>query len=212
MTRPKHLHRYLGACASGYRADLAALSAHKSGQLAIHREHLYRRRAHARAKISPHPGWQPLWYCGTRFDYIYPPALRYGTALISKWGGVPTARAYHLFTATFYVFGIVTVYWLVQLARDREPAALLASAATALALSLFSVVQQPAKRQRLLGATAPARPDGLWRGPHISALAVLPAALAASWLAAQKTEAGRARPRRRTMRSHRGDQFMGRPR
>ena len=32
----------------------------------------------------PHPGWQPLWYCGTRFDYIYPPALRYGTALISK--------------------------------------------------------------------------------------------------------------------------------
>ena len=24
----------------------------------------------------PHPGWQPLWYCGTRTDYIYPPALR----------------------------------------------------------------------------------------------------------------------------------------
>src|SRR5438552_1514284 len=54
----------------------------------------------------PHPGWQPLWYCGTRFDYIYPPALRYGTALISKWGGIASARAYHLFTAIFYVFGI----------------------------------------------------------------------------------------------------------
>src|SRR5664279_3118326 len=21
----------------------------------------------------PHPQWQPLWYAGTRFDYIYPP-------------------------------------------------------------------------------------------------------------------------------------------
>ena len=27
----------------------------------------------------PHPRWQPLWYGGTRFDYVYPPALRYGT-------------------------------------------------------------------------------------------------------------------------------------
>jgi hypothetical protein len=26
----------------------------------------------------PHPGWQPRWHCGTRFDYDYPPALRYG--------------------------------------------------------------------------------------------------------------------------------------
>ena len=32
----------------------------------------------------PHPGWQPNWYCGTRFDYIYPPALRYGTAALSR--------------------------------------------------------------------------------------------------------------------------------
>src|ERR1039457_2443555 len=32
----------------------------------------------------PHPQWQPLWYADTRFDYIYPPALRYGTAAISK--------------------------------------------------------------------------------------------------------------------------------
>ncbi len=32
----------------------------------------------------PHPQWQPLWYGGTRFDYIYPPALRYGTAGLAK--------------------------------------------------------------------------------------------------------------------------------
>src|SRR4051794_16490537 len=63
----------------------------------------------------PHPGWQPLWYCGTRTDYIYPPALRYGTALVSKFGHVSPARAYHLYTAFFYVLGIVGVYWMVRI-------------------------------------------------------------------------------------------------
>src|SRR5690349_6856361 len=47
----------------------------------------------------PHPNWMPLWYCGTRWDYIYPPALRYGTAMLSMLLGVSTARAYHLYTA-----------------------------------------------------------------------------------------------------------------
>ncbi len=32
----------------------------------------------------PHPQWQPLWYCGTRYDYLYPPAVRYGTALFAR--------------------------------------------------------------------------------------------------------------------------------
>ena len=32
----------------------------------------------------PHPNWQPNWYCGTRTDYVYPPALRYGTAVSPK--------------------------------------------------------------------------------------------------------------------------------
>src|SRR5580700_3232992 len=63
----------------------------------------------------PHPGWQPLWYCGTRTDYIYPPALLYGTALISRAGHVLPARAYHLYTAVFYVFGLVAVYGMVRI-------------------------------------------------------------------------------------------------
>src|ERR1700730_2521318 len=49
----------------------------------------------------PHPLWQPLWYCGTRFDYIYPPALRYGTAILSMAAGISTARTYHIYTAFF---------------------------------------------------------------------------------------------------------------
>ena len=59
----------------------------------------------------PHPNWQPNWYCGTRTDYVYPPALRYGTAAISK--AVPKilpVRAYHIYIAFFYCFGIAAVY------------------------------------------------------------------------------------------------------
>src|SRR5579871_3071689 len=62
------------------------------------------------AEHLPHPAWQPLWYCGTRFDYIYPPALRYGTALLSLAAGISTARAYHLYTAFFSALGIAGVY------------------------------------------------------------------------------------------------------
>jgi len=57
--------------------------------------------AHARFLIEhwPHPQWQPLWYCGTRFDYIYPPALPYGTALLSMAFSIPVVQAYHLYIA-----------------------------------------------------------------------------------------------------------------
>src|SRR5579862_7970450 len=80
----------------------------------------------------PHPGWQPVWYLGTRFDYIYPPALRYGTALISLAAGVSTARAYHLYVGTFYVLGILAVWWLVRVGSGSRWQAGLGAAATAL--------------------------------------------------------------------------------
>ena len=60
----------------------------------------------------PHPQWQPLWYTGTRFDYIYPPALRYGTALIAMAAKIPTVKAYHFYIAFFYCLGIAGVYLL----------------------------------------------------------------------------------------------------
>jgi hypothetical protein len=134
----------------------------------------------------PHPDWQPLWYCGTRFDYIYPPALRYGTALISKFGGVSTARAYHVYTAVLYVLGILSVYWLVRVWSRSRTGALLASAGVALfspsflflsAIRIDSVHWVP---QRLHVLTT------YGEGPHISALSVLPAALAVTFLALRK--------------------------
>lgn len=131
----------------------------------------------------PHPGWQPLWYCGTRFDYIYPPALRYGTAIISKLGGVSTARAYHLYTGTLYLLGIVSVYWLARIGSGSRGGALLSAAGTALvspSFLLLPVVRHDSffeipQRLHVLMAYG--------EGPHISALAVMPAALALSFLA-----------------------------
>lgn len=131
----------------------------------------------------PHPGWQPLWYCGTRFDYIYPPALRYGTALISVIGHTTTARAYHLYTAVFYTLGIVAVYWLVLAGSASRGSAWLAAVATALVSPSFlfleiirndSLYWVPQRLHVLMG---------YGEGPHISALSVLPAALAFSFVA-----------------------------
>jgi hypothetical protein len=134
----------------------------------------------------PHPNWQPLWYCGTRFDYIYPPALRYGTALISKLANVSQARAYHLYTALFYIFGIAAVYWMVRFGSGSRTAAWLASVATALlspSFLLLTLIRHDSpfwvpQRLHVLMAYG--------EGPHISALSILPAALGATFLALRR--------------------------
>ena len=130
-----------------------------------------------------HPAWQPLWYCGTRFDYIYPPALRYGTALISLVSGISTARAYHLYTAFFYALGIAGVYWLAYMASLSRAQAWLASLFTALlspSLLLMANLRQDSphwvpQRLHVLATYG--------EGPHISSLSILGFALAASFVA-----------------------------
>src|SRR5260370_43265 len=79
----------------------------------------------------PHPAWQPLWYCGTRFDYIYPPALRYGTALTSLVFVVSTARAYHLYIGVLYALGIAGVYLLAYAGSRSRAQGWLAAVLTA---------------------------------------------------------------------------------
>src|SRR5579871_4093016 len=68
----------------------------------------------------PHPQWQPLWYAGTRFDYLFPPALPYGTALISMVTSVWPVRAYHIYISLFYCIGIAGVYLLVRVAAGSR--------------------------------------------------------------------------------------------
>jgi hypothetical protein len=135
----------------------------------------------------PHPNWQPNWYCGTRTDYIYPPALRYGTAAISK--AVPKVlpvRAYHIYTAFFYCFGIAAVYLLVRYGSGSRPAGFLAAAATALVSPSYlfnSAIWVDAPYH------IPYRLNVLMRygeGPHMTALAWIPLALLFSFRALQQ--------------------------
>jgi hypothetical protein len=131
----------------------------------------------------PHPQWQPLWYSGTRFDYIYPPALVYGTALLSKIFGWWTVKAYHFYTMFFYCLGIAGVYLLVRVGgRPRAVAWVAALAAGLMSPSLLFM-----KNMRLdSGPWTPVRFTALLRygeGPHITAFCLLPIALAFTWRA-----------------------------
>ena len=131
----------------------------------------------------PHPQWQPLWYCGTRYDYLYPPVVRYGTALLSSVF-VPV-EAYHVFIALLYSIGIAGMYFLVWVMSRSRGAAWLAAGASAFLSPSFLLTPSMWRSSYL----APWR---LWiltrygEGPHISSLAVLPFALAFAWLAIER--------------------------
>ena len=131
----------------------------------------------------PHPQWQPLWYTGTRFDYVYPPALRYGTAVIAMVFGYEPVRAYHIFIAFFYCVGTAGVYLLARTGMRSRPAAWLGGAAYAVMSPAYLILAgHRADTFRL----APHRLATLTRwgeGPHITALAVLTLALIFAWRA-----------------------------
>jgi hypothetical protein len=134
----------------------------------------------------PHPRWQPLWYCGTRFDYVYPPALRYGTAALAKFTPWLPVRAYHIYTAFFYALGIAAVFVLVRVGSGSAGAAWFAAGAAAFLSPSFLFLTH------IRGDAVyrwPQRLNALIRygeGPHMSALAVLPLALAAAWLGVRR--------------------------
>ncbi|MEX2302765.1 MAG: hypothetical protein WD733_17615 [Bryobacterales bacterium] len=137
--------------------------------------------AHARYLVEywPHPQWQPLWYCGTRFDYIYPPALSYGTAIFSMLFSLPLPQAYHVYVGLFYCLGTASLYVLVR--------AVSGSRAMAWGVAITNVLVSPSfhaleliRIDALAVYSAPQRLSALERwgeGPHISALCVIPLAL-----------------------------------
>jgi uncharacterized membrane protein len=98
------------------------------------REHLHRGRPLSEGAL-PHPQWQPLWYCGTRYDYLYPPVLRYGTALLSRVY-IPV-KAYHVLHRAALLLGIAGVYFLVWVMSRSRGAAWLAAATSALVSPAF---------------------------------------------------------------------------
>jgi hypothetical protein len=138
------------------------------------------------AEHWPHPQWQPLWYTGTRFDYIYPPALRYGTAAIAKATGFLPVKAYHFYVSFFYALGMAGIYLLVRVATQSRAASWLSAVATSLMSPIFLFMP------RFRGDAWQLQPQRLGvlvkygEGPHMSALALIPIALAFTWLAIEK--------------------------
>ena len=140
------------------------------------------------AEQWPFPTWQPDWYCGNRFNNIYPPGLRYGTAGLSLLLNVSTARAYHLYTALLYCIGIVGVYWMVRIGSGSRVWSWIAAAVTTLSSPIFFFFTQ----FRVDYANVRHMPVRLGalvfygEGPHMSALALIPFAIAASWYGVRK--------------------------
>jgi hypothetical protein len=138
------------------------------------------------AEHWPHPQWQPLWYAGTRFDYIYPPAVRYGAAFITRITGFPPVRAYHIYCSLFYALGIAAIYLLIRIAAESRPCAWLGAMAASLLSPIFLFMPRFRADAWML---QPQRLGVLVKygeGPHMSALALIPLALAFTWLAFDK--------------------------
>jgi hypothetical protein len=134
----------------------------------------------------PHPLWQPLWYCGTRFDYIYPPALRYGTAALARMLPILPVRAYHLYIAFFYCLGIAGVYLFARVVTKSRGGAWLSALGTLLVSPSFLFFRDVRMDAWHL---APQRLSALVRygeGPHVSSLAILPFALLCTFLALER--------------------------
>lgn len=143
--------------------------------------------AHARFLVEgwPHPEWQPLWYAGTRFDYVYPPALPYGTALLHMTAGVPIAHAYHLYTGVLYVLGIAGIYVFVRIWSESRWMAWAAAIGTVMASPSFLLIE-PVRIDAMDRYYLPQRLNALihWgEGPHISSLSLIPPAMAAAYWA-----------------------------
>ncbi len=131
----------------------------------------------------PHPSWHALWYCGTRFDYVYPPGTRYGAAIASMLLQLSPARGYHIYTGAMYCLGVAGIYFLARTGTGSRGAAWLAACAEALLSPAFLLLKSYREDSLLW---MPERLNVLikWgEGPHTSALAMIPFALAFSLLA-----------------------------
>jgi hypothetical protein len=134
----------------------------------------------------PRPLWQPFWYVGTRFDYVYPPLLRYGTAALAKYYPMDPAKAYHLYTGFFYCFGIAAVYVLARVGSRRRSIGLASGILAATVSPSYPFFPHVFADGFPYGTTKLNALVRYGEGPHMTALAWLPLALAFAWLALER--------------------------
>jgi hypothetical protein len=131
----------------------------------------------------PHPNWDALWYCGNRFDYIYPPGTRYGAAIVSLVLHVVPARGYHIYTGLMYCLGVAGIYVMARVGSGSRASAWVAAGGYALISPEFAFLKaykDDSMRQM------PERLNALikWgEGPHSCALALIPWGVAFALLA-----------------------------
>lgn len=130
----------------------------------------------------PRPLWQPYWYVGTRFDYVYPPALRYGTAALAKYYPMETAKAYHLYAAFFYCFGIAGVYFLARVGFRHRILALIAAFLAAVVSPGYLFLPEVANDGFRFGTSKLNALVRYGEGPHMTALAWIPFAIGFAWI------------------------------
>ncbi|HTB13857.1 MAG TPA: hypothetical protein VK752_19920 [Bryobacteraceae bacterium] len=135
----------------------------------------------ALAENWPHHLWQPLWYCGTRADYVYPPGPRYGVAIFSTLLRVSAVRGYHFFIGFCYAFGFLVLYLWTRMATGSRGAAWFATVSIAVGSPSFLVLPDIWNDSMF---HVPQRLHALMtygEGPHISSLAMLPIAWLGAW-------------------------------
>jgi len=122
--------------------------------------------------------WFPLWYGGIPFQNSYPPFLHVVVALAAATFRISPAHAHHIVTAIFYCLGPVALYALaLRLTGSRW-----ASFWAGWIYSIFSpcLLLMPQIYTEVGSLFVPRRFQVLavyGEGPHITALALLPAAL-----------------------------------
>ena len=122
--------------------------------------------------------WFPLWYGGIPFQNTYPPFLHAVVASASVLFRISPAHAHHIVTAIFYCLGPVALYALaLRLSGSRWASFWVGWLYSLISPCLFLM---PLARVEVGGLFIPRRFDVLTvygEGPHITSLALLPAAL-----------------------------------
>lgn len=146
--------------------------------------------------ILEHPrklDWFPLWYGGIPFQNAYPPLLHLVVALAAAAFSITPALAHHFVGAAAYSLGPAALYWLAATLSGRLGLSL--AAGMLYTLVAPSAILVPTIARDMGTAFGPRRLHALvtyGEGPHIAALALLPAALVFFHRALEKPNAGRA--------------------
>ncbi len=126
------------------------------------------------------PGWFPLWYAGIPVENTYPPLLHFLVAFASMATGMSVVRSHHVVSASFYCLAPVTLFWLVRRLTQSEWKAFAAGWVYSL-ISVSAILMQSVRVDvgTALGARKMQALVYYGEGPHVTAITLLFAALAA---------------------------------